>query len=128
MSVAMTVAAELLAHPLSAMFAAGNEDLLNMTVVGFRIFSISFLVKGINTFASAFFTSLNNGLISGILSVLRALVFSAASVIAIPLIADAIWGGDAGLLGIWWAVTVAETLALIVSLIFLQANKKKYHY
>ena len=58
-----------------------NQELLEISVVGLTIYAISFLFKGINTFASAFFTALNNGLVSGILAVCRALVFSIGAVL-----------------------------------------------
>lgn len=127
-SVAMTVLAEGLARPLASVFSAGNEELLRMTVVGFEIYAISFLFKGFNTFGSAFFTSLNNGLVAGTLSVLRALVFSIATVLVLPIIFFIKYGSSTALLGIWWSVNYSEFMALIVTGIFIWANRKKYKY
>lgn len=33
-----------------------------------------------------------------------------------------------GLDGIWWAITVAEAFALVISVAFILAKRKKYHY
>ena len=80
----------------------------------------TFLFAGFNIFASSFFTALGNGLISAAISFLRTLVFQTASVLILPLIFDV----D----GIWYAITVAEVFATLISVIFLFAKRKKYHY
>lgn len=127
-SVVMVILAEALAHPISAMFSAGNAELLKMTVVGFGIYAISFLFKGFNTFASAFFTALNNGFVSGLLAVCRAFLFSIGAVLILPLVFYYTYGADTALLGIWWSVNYAEFFALVMALIFLVAKKKQYQY
>ncbi len=127
-SICMVVLAESLSYPLSSLFSKGNKELIEMTVVGFEIYTISFLFKGINTFGSAFFTALNNGFISGFLAVIRALVLSIGAVIILPVIFYTYFGEHTALLGIWWSVNVAESLALIITIICFLANKKKYKY
>lgn len=119
-SVIMTVAAELLAKPLAGIFVSYDANLLDMTTNAIRIFSISYLISGINIFASSFFTALNNGVVSAAISFLRTLIFQIAMIFILPLI----WG----LNGIWIAVIFAEVLALIVSITFLVVNRKKYQY
>lgn len=119
-SVVMTVAAELLAKPLAGIFVSYDANLLDMTTNAIRIFSISYLISGINIFASSFFTALNNGVVSAAISFLRTLLFQIAMIFILPLI----WN----LNGIWLAVVFAEVLALIVSIIFLVVNRKKYQY
>ncbi len=119
-SVAMLAAGELLALPLSRLFVADNPYLLEMTLRGFRIFSFSFLFAGFAIFGSSFFTALNDGLTSAIISFLRTLIFQTAAVIVLPLI----WGLD----GIWVSIIVAELMAVVVMVIFLVAKRKKYRY
>lgn len=119
-SVIMTVAAEVLAKPLAGIFVSYDANLLDMTTNAIRIFSISYLISGINIFASSFFTALNNGVVSAAISFLRTLLFQIAMIFILPLI----WN----LNGIWLAVVFAEVLALIVSIIFLVVNRKKYQY
>lgn len=127
-SVAMLILGEIMARPIANIFSAGNQELIHMTVVGFEIYAISFLFKGINTFGSAFFTALNNGFISGILAVMRALVFSIGTVLILPIVFYINYGPDTALLGIWWSVNYSEFLAMIMTILFLRANHKKYHY
>lgn len=118
--VLMTIAAELLAHPLAAVFVSYSENLMQMTVSGFRIFSISFLFMGYSVFASSFFTALNDGLTSALISFLRTLVFQVAAVLILPLIFE--------LDGIWASVVIAEVFAVLLSFAFLFFKRKKYEY
>lgn len=119
-SVVMTLTAELLSKPLASIFVSYDVDLLTMTTTAIRIFAISYLISGINIFASSFFTALNNGLVSAVISFLRTLVFQITMIFVLPLI----WG----LNGIWLAVVVAEVLALVVSGVFFVRNRGKYEY
>lgn len=119
-SVAMLVAAECLAKPLAAIFVGYDQELFDLTLHGFLIFSFSFLFAGIAIYGSSFFTALNNGLVSALISFLRTLVFQIAAVLIFPLI----WEID----GIWISIVAAEFLAAIVTLLFLLGLRKKYHY
>lgn len=118
--VIMMILAQALAGPLAKIFVGYDAELFEMTKHAFRLFSFSFLLAGVNIFASAFFTALNNGGISAAISFLRTLVFQVLSVLILPIFFD--------LDGIWWAITVAELLASVISLAFLIAKRKKYHY
>ena len=120
LGVAMTAAAEILATPLSAFFVGYDQELLALTVKGFRIFSLSFLFMGFGIFTSSFFTALNDGLTSAIVSFLRTLVFQCAAILLLPMI----WGID----GVWIAVVVAEVMSMAVGVIFLVAKRGTYHY
>ncbi len=62
-------AAQLLAPVLSKIFVGYNTGLYAMTLHGFRVYAIAFLIIGINIFVSSFFTALNNGLISAVISI-----------------------------------------------------------
>lgn len=119
-SVVMLLAAEILAKPLSMIFVGYDPGLLNLTLHGFVIFSFSFLFAGIAIFGSSFFTALNNGLVSALISFLRTLVFQVLAVMIFPLI----WKID----GIWISIVAAEIMAAIVTSIFLFVLRKKYHY
>lgn len=118
--VMMTILSEALARPLSMIFVSYDENLLDMTTYAMRIFGASFAVCGVSIFTSSFFTALNNGLVSAIVSFMRTLVFQILAIMVMPLLF--------GVIGIWTAVIVAEGLSVIVSIIFLIANKKKYKY
>lgn len=113
-------AAELLAIPLAKIFVSYDQGLTDMTVHGFRIFSVAFPFMGFAIFGSGFFTALNDGLTSALISFLRTLVFQIAAVILLPLV----WELD----GIWISVVVAEVTAVAFTAIFMLAKRKKYHY
>ena len=121
-SVAMLILGEVLARPLAMIFMSGNSDILELTVHGFRIFSFQFLFCGIALFGSGFFTALNNGLISALISFLRTLLFQLAAILLLPLI----W--QPAIDGIWASVVIAEISAATLTLIFIALNKKRYGY
>lgn len=119
-SVLMFAAGQMLARPLSLIFVSYDADLLEMTVHAFNIFSFSFLMSGFAIFGSSFFTALNDGLTSALISFFRTLIFQSAAVIIFPLI----WGLD----GIWMSVVMAEVMAVVVTAAFLIIKRKKYNY
>ena len=119
-SLTLTALSEVLAKPLSTIFVGYDQGLLQMTTRGFMLYSICFLVLGFNIFASSFFTSLNDGLVSGVLSFLRTLVFQIATILLLPMI----WGLD----GIWLAIVASEGIALFVTVFCFVKFKGKYRY
>lgn len=119
-SVVMLLLAELLGTPLAHVFVGYDANLLQLTARGFQIFSFSFLFAGLSIFGSAFFTALNDGLTSALISFLRTLVFQVAAVLLLPLL----FGID----GVWFSVVAAELVACAVSLAFMVAKQKKYGY
>lgn len=119
-SVVLTGLAMILAKPLAMIFVAYDAELLELTKRALTIYSLSFLMSGFNIFASSFFTALNDGLTSALISFGRTLMFQVASVLLLPLIFDV----D----GIWAAVILAEGLALILSAVCVIRNRKKYGY
>ena len=118
--VVMMLLARILAAPLANVFVGYDAELFEMTRYAFQIFSFAFVLSGVNIFTSSFFTALNNGGVSAAISFLRTLVFQMLSVLVLPMIL--------GLDGIWWAITVAEVFAFLISLTFLFVKRKKYHY
>lgn len=119
-SVVMVVAAVLLSGAISKIFVGYDAELHNMTSNALKLYSLSFLVCGFNIFSSAFFTGLNNGVVSAVISFTRTLVFQVAAVILLPMLL--------GINGIWLSVAVAESLTLVLTVVFLVTNKKKYNY
>ena len=119
-SVIMFLVAGLLSTPLAKIYVGYDAELLDMTVHAFRIYAFSFLFAGVAIFGSAFFTALNDGLTSALISFMRTLVFQCASVMLLPLVL--------GLDGIWMSIIVAEFMAVVVTVIFILAKRKKYGY
>lgn len=118
--VVLTILAIALSSPLAKIFVGYDEELYELTRHAFRLFAYSFLLAGFNIFTSSFFTALNNGAVSAAISFMRTLIFQTSSVLILPIFL--------GVDGIWWAITVAEVFAFILSLTFLFAKRKKYHY
>jgi len=119
-SVSMVIFAEILATPLSMIFVGYNDSLMNFTNSGFKIFALSFLFMGFAIFSSGFFTALNDGITSAVISFLRTLVFQVAAVLVLPLIFE--------INGVWLSIIVAELMAVILSVIFLIIKRNKYGY
>lgn len=119
-SVCMFALALGLAKPLSLLFVGYDETLMEMTLHAFFIFSFSFFFSGFAIYGSSFFTALNDGVTSAMISFLRTFVFQIAAVLIFPLI----WKLD----GIWISIVAAEAMAVVVSAAFLVAKKKKYQY
>lgn len=116
----MVLASELLARPLTVLFVGYDALLTKMTVHAFRINSLVFLFAGFNIFASSMFTALNDGAVSASISFLRTFVFKMSAIWLLPFLF--------GLDGIWWASVCADMCAFLISLCFIAAKRKKYHY
>lgn len=119
-SITMFFSAELLAKPVAQMFVGYDRELLDITRRGFLLFSFSFLFSGFAIFESSFFTALNNGRISAILSFMRTIVFEISLVLILPMF----WKLD----GIWLSVVIAEFLAASLGIFFVIRKKNTYHY
>ena len=119
-SVVMFVLSEALAHPFSSLFLQDTEKLLPDAVHAFRIFSVAYLFTGMAVFGSAFFTALNNGQVSALISFLRTFVFELGSILLLPRLL--------GVDGIWYSAVFAELMAAASVCIFMAVLQKKYHY
>ena len=119
-AIGMFILSEVMALPLSKLFVGYDEELLKLTCRGFVIYSFSFLFAGFAIFSSGFFTALNDGLTSALISFLRTMLFQTIAVLLLPLI----FGID----GIWAAIVVAEALAVAVSALFIVKKREIYYY
>ena len=119
-SLLMFVLSESLAAPLSYLFVGYDEGLTALTRQGFMIFSFSFLFAGFAIYGSSFFTALNDGLTSAVISFMRTLVFQIAAVLLLPLLFEVV--------GIWISLVVAEVMAMALVVFFLLLKRKKYGY
>lgn len=116
----MCVLALAMSEILSRIFVGYDVELYEMTKFGFCIYSLSFIVMGLNIYGSAFFTALGNGLVSAFISFLRTLLFQVVAVFVLPIFFE--------LNGIWASIVVAEGISLVVTLAFIIVNRKKYGY
>jgi Na+-driven multidrug efflux pump len=120
LGVSVVLMAQTTAPALARIFVGYDLDLMQLTIHGFRIYSLHFLVTGLNIYASSFFTSLNNGPVSALISMSRTIIFECGCVLLLPLIF--------GMEGIWWAVVVAECLSAILSIVLLLTHRSRYGY
>lgn len=118
--VVMMAVSFIFAKPLSMIFVSYDETLLEITTRGMQIYSFSFIFAGFGIFGSSFFTALNNGPVSAIISSLRTLVYQVISILLLPIVF--------GLDGIWFSIVVAEALSFVTTWIFVIAKRKKYQY
>lgn len=97
-----------------------TKKLYELTRQALRIYSVSFLFMGVAAFGSSFFTALNDGVVSALISFLRVFVFEIGAILLMPVL----FGKEA----IWAATVVSEFAALLLTTVFLIINRKKYHY
>ncbi len=116
----MFLTAEIFSDNFAKIFIGYDENLLDMTVYAFRIYSFAFLFSGFTIFTSSFFTALNDGVTSAIISFLHMMVFETLAILILPLIF--------GVNGIWFSMIVAEILAILISITFLKIKQKKFRY
>lgn len=110
----------LFAGVLSGLFVGYDAQLYAMTVRGLRFYAVSFLLSGFNIYGSSFFTALNNGVVSAVISFLRTVVFEVAAVLILPLFF--------GLDGVWCAITVAELASILITIGAFSALRRRYQY
>lgn len=107
-------------NPITKTFAQETSNVYKITIEGFPIFAIAFLMMGINIYVSAMFTALSDGRTSALISFARTLVFLISGLAFLPIIF--------GKFGLWIAVPVAEFLGMIISIVFFAKYKRKYQY
>jgi len=106
----MTAGCFFLAETISRFFVGYSSDLTVLSAHALRLISLSFLLGGITTYASSFFTGLNQGFASLVIAVVKGFAGPLAAVVLLPLVL----GAD----GLWITSPAAEVLALGAALIF----------
>jgi Na+-driven multidrug efflux pump len=119
-AIVLTLSAELFSWLLAKIFVSYDADLLVFTTKAIRLYAIWYIVQWINIFWSAFFTGLNNWVVSATISFLRMFVFQIIMIFSIPYLFGSEW--------IWLATTCAEVLGVLVTISFLLWKRKRYGY
>ncbi|NDV20495.1 MATE family efflux transporter [Pseudodesulfovibrio sp. JC047] len=101
-----------------AIFAKGEQDVITIGEGGMNIFAFSFLLEGVSILASGFFTAVNNGKISALISFLKSFVFTLGFVMLLP--------PFLGLQGIWLSVPMSEVAAVGMSVFFYLRYRRQY--
>ncbi|MBQ8094025.1 MAG: MATE family efflux transporter [Clostridia bacterium] len=113
----MTLFSVVFAGSISRFFVGYNSELTSMSVEALNIVSLSFLITGITTFSSSYFTGLGDGTASLVISALKSFL--------IPLIGILLFSHLWGLRGIWIIPLVSEIIALVFAFIFIKHSRKK---
>lgn len=100
-------------------FTSPDSRVFDITLHGFSLYSLAFIIMGLGIFASAMFTAFSDGKTSAVISFSRTFVFIVGAILILPNVL--------GEIGIWIAVPVAEALGLIVACFFL-IRKRHYGY
>ncbi len=116
----LTILSEVMSNTMAGLFVSYDTQLKALTAHAIRLYMLSFMIFGLNMFVSAFFTALNNGLVSAAAAFTRTLVFELGAIFILPLFLD--------LDGVWLAVDLADVLALIMSVILLASLRRRYRY
>lgn len=116
----LTLLSEVLSNSMAGLFVSYDPQLKSLTAHAIRLYMLSFMICGLNMFVSAFFTALNNGLVSAAAAFARTLVFELGAIFVLPLFF--------GLDGVWLAVDLADILALLLSVILLISFRHRYNY
>ena len=109
-SAVVTAASYLLGGTVVDFFAKGNDNVATIALHGFQIVATSFAMMAFNVFASGWFTALNDGKTSAILSFCRTIVFMVIPVLVLPML----FGMD----GVWLSITAGEVLSLAMSIYY----------
>ncbi|WP_027703163.1 MATE family efflux transporter [Metaclostridioides mangenotii] len=107
-------------HILVAIFVNPGSNIFNITLEGFNIFSLGFLMSGINIFTSGMFTAFSNGKISAMISSVRTLISFVIGIVILPKIL--------GITGVWYVVPFAELTTLILCIFQIIKYRSKYMY
>mgnify|MGYP004605225953 FL=1 len=105
---------EIFARPIVTMFIANtaeNSALIDYSAGVFRIFSLSYLLIGLNVVPSGYFMSVEESSYASIISTSRGI----AALLIFLVLFILIWGGP----GIWWSPLAAEAATLILTVYFL---------
>lgn len=101
-------------------FTPVNSDVYNITLHGFTIYSLAFIIMGLGIFSSSMFTAFSDGKTSAIISFSRTFIFIVGAILILPILL--------GELGVWLAVPIAELCGSFVALFYLITKKKFFSY
>jgi Na+-driven multidrug efflux pump len=110
---------EALAVPLSGLLSGHSDHIKEVAITANRIYSFVYLTAGFTIFMSSYFTSLNNGTVSAIISFCR----SASELLFVFIVP--LW---LAVNGIWASACFAEIISSATMLFFLFFMRKRYGY
>lgn len=101
-------------------FAKNNENVRQIAGHGFRIVLTSFPMMAYNVFGSGWFTALNDGKTSAIISFCRTVIFMVIPVLILPRIFE--------MDGVWMSITVGEALSIFMVIYYFIKYREIWKY
>ena len=95
-------------------FVKPTDTVLAIAINSIRIYSIAFIIMGINMVSGSYFQSIELAKESFIIAFCRGLLFVSICVFILPLFI--------GINGVWLSVPIGELLTLIVTIVFVKKN------
>lgn len=117
LGLAMAAGSFLLARPVCSIFVGYDLELMDLSVQALRVIAFSFLLGGLTTFSSAFFTGMGDGTGSLVVAALKSFAIPLVGLLLLP-----VWLGT---MGIWLVTPLAEAVALIAVIVILALYRKK---
>lgn len=114
----ITLISYLLGKNVILIFSKGNANVADIALHGFRIVATSFIMMAYNVFSSGWFTALNDGKTSAILSFCRTIVFMVVPVLILPNIL--------GIDGVWLSITAGELFSIAMSIYYFVKYKNMW--
>ncbi|WP_044916393.1 MATE family efflux transporter [Oribacterium sp. FC2011] len=114
----MFVLARVTAPAISKIYVGYDETVYRLSIHALSMYAFAFLLQGFNEYASAYFTGLNNGLVSGLLAFFRTFIIQTVLILVLP----EFLGTD----GLWLAQAVTELLASMIAIFFFITRKSEY--
>lgn len=102
---------------LISVFVDADKNFIDITLQGARIYTLAFLISGLNIITSAYFTSIARAKESMIVSLSRGLILIPIGLLVLPKIFS--------INGIWMSVPVAEVITLVISISMIRYVEKK---
>ncbi|MGL4742126.1 MAG: MATE family efflux transporter [Sarcina sp.] len=103
--------------PLVSIFIASEKEVLDIAVEGSKIYAFAFLLNGINTMCSSYFTSIGYAKESIIIAMARGLLFIVLGITFLPMLFD--------LGGVWLTVPFAEFMTFGICCFLIRRYLKK---
>ena len=110
----------LLRNQIVGIFFERGSEFYRIALLGTVISLPACLFTGLNVFGSGLFTAFSNGLVSGLLSLVRTFIVLTACLFGLT----ALFGGP----GLWSAWPTAEFVSLMITLLVLKKYRSVYEY
>ena len=114
----MYFTAQVAAEWVAELYVGYDKTVCALAIEALKAFALAFILQGFNSYASAYFTGLNNGKISAVIAFSRTFFIQTAAIFTLPLI----FGAES----LWVCQAVAEFISATVGVALLYRYRKDY--